>query len=172
MRGGSAASVGRRLAASQSIDGRRFTQGARVLLVDTIGELGAWWGTAEIAFVGGSFGRRGGQNMLEPAAYGAAVCFGPNTWNFRDVVQRLLEADAARVVADGEALTAFVRQCLESPSDRQRLGRNARRLVRANQGAARSSTRQILQLLPPPLGSRWCPAAARPATLSRTRQSA
>ncbi|HYO25958.1 MAG TPA: glycosyltransferase N-terminal domain-containing protein, partial [Lacipirellulaceae bacterium] len=56
----------------------------RVLLVDAIGELGAWWGAAQVGFVGGSFGSRGGQNMLEPAAYGVALCFGPNTWNFRD----------------------------------------------------------------------------------------
>ena len=35
-------------------------------------------------------GSRGGQNMIEPAAYGAAVCFGPNTWNFRDIVAALL----------------------------------------------------------------------------------
>ena len=69
-----------------------------ILLVDTVGELGAWWGTATIAFVGGSFGSRGGQNMLEPAAYGAAVSFGPNTWNFRDIVAALLAADAAVVV--------------------------------------------------------------------------
>jgi 3-deoxy-D-manno-octulosonic-acid transferase len=41
--------------------------------------IGAWWGTAQIAFVGGSMGSRGGQNMIEPAAYGAAVSFGPNT---------------------------------------------------------------------------------------------
>jgi len=43
-----------------------------VILIDTIGELGAWWGTATIGFVGGTFGSRGGQNMLEPAAYGVA----------------------------------------------------------------------------------------------------
>ena len=40
----------------------------RVLLVDAVGELGAWWGTAQIAFVGGSLGQRGGQNMIEPSA--------------------------------------------------------------------------------------------------------
>ncbi|NMC18870.1 MAG: 3-deoxy-D-manno-octulosonic acid transferase, partial [Thermogutta sp.] len=56
-----------------------------ILLVDTVGELAAWWGMADIALVGGSLGNRGGQNMIEPAGYGAAVCFGPNTWNFRDV---------------------------------------------------------------------------------------
>ena len=55
------------------------TSAARVLLVDVVGELGAWWGTAQIAFVGGSLGNRGGQNMIEPAAYGAAISFGPNT---------------------------------------------------------------------------------------------
>ena len=71
----------------------------RILLVDVVGELGAWWGTAHIAFVGGSMGSRGGQNMIEPAAYGAAVSFGPNTWNFRDIVAAMLAHDAAVVVA-------------------------------------------------------------------------
>src|SRR5690606_20883116 len=66
-----------------------------ILLVDTIGELGAWWGTATIGFVGGSFGDRGGQNMIEPAAYGVATCFGPNTRNFRDIVAALLAAGGA-----------------------------------------------------------------------------
>lgn len=62
------------------------TDGKLVVLVDTVGELGAWWGLTQIAFVGGSMGTRGGQNMIEPAGYGAAVSFGPKTKNFRDVV--------------------------------------------------------------------------------------
>ncbi|MBL9122031.1 MAG: 3-deoxy-D-manno-octulosonic acid transferase, partial [Planctomycetaceae bacterium] len=74
----------------------------RVLLVDTVGELGAWWGTARIAFVGGSLSTRGGQNMIEPAAYGAAVSFGPSTRNFRDIVAALLGAEGAQVVQNGE----------------------------------------------------------------------
>jgi len=109
---------------------------ARILLVDTIGELGAWWGTADIAFVGGSMGSRGGQNMIEPAGYGAAVCFGPNTRNFRDIVSALLEAEAAEVVADRHELLAFVRRCLTDPDYAARLGRNARQLVVSQQGAA------------------------------------
>src|ERR1700730_10598757 len=48
-----------------------------VILMDTIGELGALWGLADVAFVGGSLdGRRGGQNMIEPAAEGAGGGFG------------------------------------------------------------------------------------------------
>ncbi len=69
---------------------QRGQPGAGVLLVDRIGELRAWWGTAKIAFVGGSLTPRGGQNMIEPAAYGAAVSFGPATHNFRDVVALML----------------------------------------------------------------------------------
>ena len=95
---------------------------ARVLLVDAVGELGAWWGIAQVAFVGGSLGDRGGQNMIEPAAYGAAVCFGPNTRNFRDIVAAMLSRDAAVVVADGDDLARFVRRCLEEPAYAAALG--------------------------------------------------
>ncbi len=108
---------------------------ARILLVDVVGELGAWWGTANIAFVGGSLGNRGGQNMIEPAAYGAAVCFGPNTRNFRDIVAAMLAREAAVVVADGEQLARFVRRCLEEPAYAAALGDRARNLVLEQLGA-------------------------------------
>ena len=108
---------------------------ARVLLVDVVGELGAWWGTAQIAFVGGSFGNRGGQNMIEPAAYGAAVSFGPNTRNFRDIVSAMLARQAAEVVADADQLTQFVHRCLKDPAYAQELGHRARDLVIEQLGA-------------------------------------
>ena len=119
----------------------------RVLLVDTIGELGAWWGTASIAFVGGSMGSRGGQNMLEPAAYGAAVSFGPNTRNFREIAQGLLAADAARVVHDGEEMTGFVRRCLADSRFAEGLGQRARELVKAQKGATAASVRELVGLV-------------------------
>ena len=108
---------------------------ARVLLVDRVGELGAWWGTARVAFVGGSMGTRGGQNMIEPAAYGAAVSFGPRTHNFRDVVAALLQRQAAVVVHDGGQLTDFVARCLREPRFADELGARARQVVAANLGA-------------------------------------
>ena len=106
-----------------------------MLLVDAVGELGAWWGTAQIAFVGGSMGSRGGQNMIEPAAYGAAVSFGPNTWNFRDVVAAMLAHDATVVVHNGEEFTRFVRRCLEEPEYAATLGRHAQSFVQSQLGA-------------------------------------
>ncbi len=126
---------------------------ARVLLVDTIGELGAWWGTADIGFVGGSMGQRGGQNMIEPAAYGLAVCFGPNTWNFRDIVRMLLDRNAAVVVHDQDQLNAFVRQCVENPAETRTLGEAARRCVLEQQGATNRTVHDLLKLVPPPAGN-------------------
>lgn len=107
-----------------------------VLLVDTIGELGAVWGLADVAFVGGSLdGQRGGQNMIEPAAYGAAVVFGAHVWNFRDTVARLLEAGAAEQVVDAAGLEMVVRRLLNEASEREAMGAAARALVREQQGA-------------------------------------
>jgi 3-deoxy-D-manno-octulosonic-acid transferase len=113
---------------------------ARILLVDTVGELGAWWGTASIGFVGGSLGSRGGQNMIEPSAYGVAVCFGPHTQNFRDVVQSLLADDAATVVRDRAELLQFVRRCLEDPPAAAQQGQRAAQLVAASRGATAKTT--------------------------------
>jgi len=118
----------------------------RVLLVDAIGELGAWWGAAHVGFVGGSFGSRGGQNMLEPAGYGVATCFGPNTWNFRDIVARLLEAAAAAVVQDAADLEAFVRRAVDDPTWARTLGQRARQLVLSQQGATKR-TAELIQAL-------------------------
>jgi 3-deoxy-D-manno-octulosonic-acid transferase len=123
---------------------------ARVLLVDTTGELGWWWGTATIAFVGGSLdGKRGGQNMLEPAAYGAAVCFGPHTRNFTREVETLLAADAACVVADGPALRAFVGRCLTDPGWAAALGTRAAATIEAHRGATALTAREIIERLTP-----------------------
>ncbi|MBI1918123.1 MAG: 3-deoxy-D-manno-octulosonic acid transferase [Planctomycetes bacterium] len=113
-----------------------------VVLVDTIGELSAVWGLAEVAFVGGSLdGKRGGQNMIEPAAYGAAVVFGPHVWNFRDTATRLVESGAAVQVADAAELEREVRSLLADGERQRRLGEAARQFVLAQQGAtARTMT--------------------------------
>jgi 3-deoxy-D-manno-octulosonic-acid transferase len=106
-----------------------------VLLLDTLGELSACWGLADVAFVGGSLTNRGGQNMIEPAGYGAALLFGPNTQNFRDVVEMLLAEDAARVVHDAADLAAVLADCLANPVRAQAQGARAQKLVLAQQGA-------------------------------------
>ena len=132
------------------LDRQAADPAARVLLVDVVGELGAWWGAAHIGFVGGSLSSRGGQNMIEPAAYGVAVSFGPNTQNFRDIVAALLAAEAAVVVADGPALEAFVRRCLVDSLYAAELGRRARQLVASQLGATDRTLSRLLPLIDSP----------------------
>ena len=81
-------------------------------------------------------GSRGGQNMIEPAGYGAAVSFGPNTTNFRDVVALLLGANASVVVKGEQEMLHFVEKCLTDPAWREDLGACARNLVLSQTGAA------------------------------------
>lgn len=118
-----------------------------VLLLDTLGELSAGWGLADIAFVGGSLTQRGGQNMIEPAGYGAVVLFGPNTWNFKDAVELLLGNNAALVVRDAAELTARLREFLGQPERARQIGRRAQELVTTQRGATERTLELILEAL-------------------------
>lgn len=119
-----------------------------ILLLDTLGELAACWGLADIAFVGGSLTNRGGQNMIEPAGYGAAVLFGPNTWNFRDVTEALLSRRAARVVRSRDELTDAVRSLLRDSEMARSMGQAAQAFVLAQRGATAKTVDAISALLP------------------------
>lgn len=108
-----------------------------VILVDTLGELASAWGVADVAFVGGSLvPGRGGQNMMEPAAFGAAVLFGPHTSNFREVVEQLLARGGARVVADASGLADALLADLDDPESAAARGSAARDYVLAQDGAS------------------------------------
>jgi 3-deoxy-D-manno-octulosonic-acid transferase len=107
-----------------------------VVLVDTIGELGALWGLADLAFVGGSLdGKRGGQNMIEPAGFGACVTFGPHVWNFKEPARRLAEAGGAYPVRDAGELAEVTLRLLADAGERGAAGRAGRAFVLAQQGA-------------------------------------
>ncbi len=118
----------------------------QVCLVDTIGELRWWWGLADIAIVGGSFGDRGGQNMLEPAAYGANVAFGPNTSNFRDIAEILLRADGATRLSELTEMLPWTREQLRNPEPGRDRGTNAQAIIRKHQGALKR-TAEALQTI-------------------------
>jgi len=109
--------------------------GRAVLIVDVIGELTLWWSQAAVAFVGGSMGSRGGQNMIEPSAFGVAVCFGENTRNFAATVSMLLAANGAVVVRDADELRGFIERVIGDAEFAAALGTRAREVVTLNQGA-------------------------------------
>ena len=87
--------------------------------------------------------------MIEPAAYGAAVLFGPHVWNFKDAVVRLLEQGAAVQVPDAAALAAQVGRLLGDARARAALGAAARNLIAAQQGATERTVAALGRLAPP-----------------------
>jgi 3-deoxy-D-manno-octulosonic-acid transferase len=114
-----------------------------ILLLDTLGELAACWGLADCAFVGGSLTNRGGQNMIEPAGYGAAVCFGPNTRNFRHTVDQLISQEAACVVHDQAELAATLVGWINDPQAASQQGLRAQQFVASQQGASKRTVDAI-----------------------------
>ena len=106
-----------------------------IFLIDGVGELRTFYGTADVAFIGGSLIPHGGQNPLEAAITGIPVLFGPNMANFRDMAGRLLEQGAAVQVTDAAALAREVLNCLHQPEQARDMGRRGRAFVESNRGA-------------------------------------
>jgi len=108
---------------------------ASVLLLDTTGELPAFYGCADVAFVGGSLVPIGGHNLLEPAALGVPVLTGPSDFNARDIALLLIEAGAARRVTDARELAAALVEWFDAPARRREAGERARAVVESNRGS-------------------------------------
>jgi 3-deoxy-D-manno-octulosonic-acid transferase len=126
-----------------------------VVLLDTVGELGAAWGLADVGFTGGSLdGVRGGQSMIEPAGYGVPCVFGPYVWNFRDAAQRLVEVGGAIKVEDPAELEVELARLVSDSELRARMGAAARALVRGQQGATQRTLDVIDSVIPPTALSR------------------
>ena len=118
-----------------------------VLLVDTTGELKAFYEVATLVFVGKSLTAQGGQNPIEPAALGRPMVFGPFMQNFKPVVQSLLEAKAAIQVKDETELARQVSVLLGNPEQLAALGTAARAVVEGNKGATQRTSELIGQTL-------------------------
>ena len=119
-----------------------------VIVLDTIGELVRVYTLATVVFVGGSFGRRGGQNILEPGACGKPVLFGPRMENFVDSVQVLLGRGGLQVKSVA-ALERLLRDLLALPGEIESLGRMAREATAGVRGASVRDAELIAGLLPP-----------------------
>jgi 3-deoxy-D-manno-octulosonic-acid transferase len=115
------------------------------LVVNTTGELRYFYEAATIVFVGKSLTEKGGQNPIEPAAFGKPTVFGPNMQNFRDVVRCLLAKDGAVQVRDEKELKNIFAQLLAEPARREQLGRNGMQVVRENLGAAERTVDMIVK---------------------------
>jgi 3-deoxy-D-manno-octulosonic-acid transferase len=142
------------LLAGRGISHARRSQGGgktcEILLLDTLGDLRRAYVAGTLCFVGGSLVSRGGQNLLEPAAAGRPVLFGPRTENFADASRALVDAGAGFRIDSAAALLPEATRLLRDPTSREEAGRRGSALVAANRGATLRTAERILTYLPAP----------------------
>jgi 3-deoxy-D-manno-octulosonic-acid transferase len=109
--------------------------GPPVILLDTLGELAGVYAEAEAAFVGGTLAPIGGHNLLEPAARGKPVVFGPHTHKCEEIARALLDAGGGVRVDSADALARELTRLLTDDALRARMGESGREMVMRNRGA-------------------------------------
>jgi len=117
--------------------GREAPDPARPAIVDTIGDLEQIYGLADLVFVGGSLAARGGQNMLEPAARGRPVLYGPHVDNFWQEAALLERAGASLRLAGPAQLGACLGSLLADDERRRAMSRAGLSTVATQRGASR-----------------------------------
>lgn len=117
-----------------------------VILVDRTGVLGDLYALADFAFVGGGFHDQGLHSVLEPAAFGAPVLFGPRHHGSRDALL-LVRDGGGHAVGDAASLEQAITLWMEDPTARIAAGAKARALVANGLGAAERSLHVVESLL-------------------------
>ncbi|MHB8345604.1 MAG: lipid IV(A) 3-deoxy-D-manno-octulosonic acid transferase [Acidiferrobacterales bacterium] len=112
-----------------------LSSGVAILVGDTMGELPLFYAAADVAFVGGSLVPAGGHNLLEPAAAGVAVVFGPHMFNFAEIARLTAERAAGRRVRDSSEMGEAVAGYLANADLRFNAGESGRMMVEENRGA-------------------------------------
>jgi 3-deoxy-D-manno-octulosonic-acid transferase len=120
-----------------------------VFLGDSMGELTLFMGASDLAFMGGSLVPHGGHNILEAAAQGVAVAFGPHMFNFAEISELFLQQQAAVQVGSADELAQLVGKWLSDASERSRIGEVGRDLVERNRGALERLMCLVEELLDP-----------------------
>ncbi|MFA6561460.1 MAG: 3-deoxy-D-manno-octulosonic acid transferase [Verrucomicrobiia bacterium] len=121
--------------------------GVDCLLLNTTGELKAFYEAATVIFVGKSLCGRGGQNIIEAAATGAPVLFGPAMQNFEAIADDFVRAGAGVQVADETALRLALEELLAKPDRRREIAERARRVIAQGSGAAERTLEAITELV-------------------------
>ncbi len=118
-----------------------------VILCDTMGDLKKFYSLAEIVFVGRSMCPMGGSDMMESTAMGKFTTFGVHTFNFKQTVDALLNADGAVEVENAQQLEAVLHKALCDDQYKDKIASNGKQVIAENQGATEKSVKIIKQYL-------------------------
>jgi 3-deoxy-D-manno-octulosonic-acid transferase len=111
----------------------RIEENYRTLLIDSIGQLSRAYRYGDVAYIGGGFSD-GIHNLLEPAAWGLPVIFGPKHGKFTEA-KALIEAGAGFEVKDRKGLVTILEKLLSDREFRERASAAASAYVERNAGA-------------------------------------
>jgi len=118
-----------------------------VILVDQMGKLAELYAVADYVFCGGSLVRRGGHNLLEAAAHGKPVLFGPHMEDFREDAELLRQGGGGFLVRDEEDLCQRIMAFHTRPAEYHRAAEQAGGIARRLRGSARQQVEIIKQLI-------------------------
>ena len=120
-----------------------------IILLDKIGALNSFYANAKLAYVGGGFNPRfGGQNILEPTAFGIPVMFGKHMSNFEEEAKLLIKSGGGIQLQKEEELYSVLKKFMLSPDLRQKAGEAAAETVRQHRGAVLRTLKIIQETRP------------------------
>jgi 3-deoxy-D-manno-octulosonic-acid transferase len=128
------------------IDARRPRR-AKIVILDTMGELSATYSIADFVFCGGSLVPKGGQNVLEPAAWGKAVMHGPSMEDFSEACELIHRAGGSAVVHNAQEIASVALKWLQAPQAACAMGDAARGAILMHRGAAVKHAEVLKRLL-------------------------
>lgn len=117
-------------------DGLEVPTRCDVVLGDSLGEMPAYYASADVAFIGGSLLPFGGQNLIEACAVGVPVLVGPHTFNFADAAEAAVREGAAKRVLRAEDAVDCAARLFDAPSEREAMIEAGKRFCAHHQGAA------------------------------------
>jgi 3-deoxy-D-manno-octulosonic-acid transferase len=125
-------------------------QPADVWLGDTMGEIALYYALADVALLGGSFGRFGGQNLIEAAACRCPLVMGPHTYNFSQAAQWAEQSGAARTVASMDDGVQAAIDWIDRPQELLQAQVACDTFARMHQGASQKTAAALLTFLQRP----------------------
>ncbi len=118
-----------------------------ITILDTIGDLGSIYASADITFIGGSLVPEGGHNPLEASRQGKPLLFGPFMEDFSEISSALLEIGAAFQVTDQPSLENMLEQLIISEELRHIYGNRARQFTEKQQDVLAAHIAAVRQCL-------------------------
>lgn len=116
---------------------------AKIVLLDTMGELWQFYSMATLVFIGGSLVRVGGHNPLEPLFFKKCVIFGPHMFNFSEIAHSLVKSGAAIQVKDKDELLFQLKCLLSDEEQRREVGEKGYQFLKKYQGATERTFQEI-----------------------------